>query len=262
MTRQAYYKHQHATQRRLLHEEIIVAAVLEIRERQPMLGGRKLHHLLSKKFADSELAMGRDQLYNLLRERKLLVPQRRNYRRTTQSYHRFRVYTNLIRDLVIHRILQVVVADITYIHTLEGFCYLALLTDACSRKIVGYDLSRSLSIEGSLRALQMMLQQAKPAASVGLIHHSDRGIQYCSDAYVELLHQHGAQISMTEEQHVYENAKAERVNGILKTEFMLGQKLSSFAVAKELVDESIYIYNHERPHLSLNYQTPAIRHAA
>ena len=260
MSRQAYYKHQHATQQHLLHEEIVLAAVLEIRERQPMLGGRKLHNLLSKKFTGSELAMGRDQLYNLLRERNLLVPRRHNYRRTTQSYHRFRVYTNLIRDLVIDRICQVVVADITYIHTLEGFCYLALLTDACSRKIVGYDLSQSLSIEGSLRALQMALQEAKH--TVGLIHHSDRGIQYCSDAYVELLHRHDAQISMTEQDHVFENAKAERVNGILKTEFMLGQKLSSFAVAKELVDESIYIYNHERPHLSLNYQTPAMRHAA
>jgi len=262
VTRQAYYKHQHATQQRLLHEEIVVAAVLEIRERQPMLGGRKLHHLLSKKFVGTELALGRDQLFNLLRERHLLVPRRRNYRRTTQSYHRFRIYTNLIRDLVIDRICQVVVADITYIDTFEGFCYLALLTDAYSRKIVGYDLSRSLSIEGSLRALQMALQNVKHRAPAGLIHHSDRGIQYCSDAYVELLHRHDAQISMTEKDHVFENAKAERVNGILKTEFLLGQKLSSFAVAKELVDESIYIYNHERPHMSLNYQTPAMRHAA
>lgn len=260
MTRQAYYKHQKATQKRVFQEELILSAVREIRQRQPMVGGRKLQRMLSEKFDETELSIGRDQLFKLLRHHDLLIARRRNYQRTTQSYHRFRTYKNLVSDVEINRIHQVFVADLTYIDTFEGFCYLALITDAHSRKIVGYDLSQSLSIEGSLRALGMALQEVKQPQ--GLIHHSDRGIQYCSDAYVELLRQHSVQISMTEEDHVFENAMAERVNGILKTEFLLGQKLSCFAVAKELVDESIHIYNHERLHMSLNYQTPAMRHAA
>jgi transposase InsO family protein len=137
---------------------------------------------------------------------------------------------------------------------------LALLTDAYSRKIVGYDVSRSLCFEGCLRALQMAL--APLSAPIQLIHHSDRGIQYCSHAYVDLLTTHGIQISMTEELHVYENAKAERVNGILKSEFLLGECLASIDLAEKMVKEAIQIYNNERLHLSLDYQTPARIHSA
>ena len=175
-----------------------------------------------------------------------------------EERHRLRKYGNLIRDLEINRPNQVHVADITYLETLEGFCYLALITDAYSRKIVGYDVSRSLTFEGSLRALQMALAQL--SGPIQLIHHSDRGIQYCCHAYVELLNKHGVQISMTEEQHVYENAKAERVNGILKSEFLLGDCLASIDLAERMVKDTIPIYNNERLHLSLNYQTPAMKH--
>ncbi|MDZ7821506.1 MAG: IS3 family transposase [Candidatus Marinimicrobia bacterium] len=160
----------------------------------------------------------------------------------------------MIKDLEIRRSAQVYVSDITYIHTLEGFIYLSLVTDHYSRKIVGYNLSESLSVEGSLKALKMSLKHVKNPQT--LIHHSDRGIQYCSKAYTDMLRNHGVSISMTEEDHVYENALAERVNGILKDEFYLGQTLRSKTIAHKLVRDSIRIYNQKRLHMALNYHTP------
>lgn len=254
MTRQAYYNRQKLTDRRALRNQLLVDEVREIRRRQPKVGGRKLHKMLMKNFKDTEMQIGRDCFFNLLREKNLLVPKNKNYVRTTYSSHRFRKYGNLVKDIEITGPNQAFASDITYIDTLDGFCYLALITDVYSRKIVGYDLSQSLSIEGSLRALNMALK--KIPFPEKLIHHSDRGIQYCSHAYVKLLESKGVKISMTEENHVYENALAERVNGILKTEFMLGEKLQSFEVAKELVKEAIQIYNNERLHMSIGYQTP------
>lgn len=164
------------------------------------------------------------------------------------------MYKNLVKNLNVTRINQVFVSDITYIRTLEGFIYLSLIIDLFSRKIVGYCLSESLGIEGCLTALQMALKGVKHPEN--LIHHSDRGIQYCSHAYVNLLDSKKVNISMTEENHVYENAVAERVNGILKTEFLLGETLTSKKIAQQLVAEAIQTYDEERPHMSLNYQTP------
>lgn len=204
------------------------------------------------------VCIGRDKLFNLLRDNKLLLRRRKNYVRTTNSYHRFRRYSNKIKDLHVYRPNQVFVADITYLQTSESYCYLALVTDLFSRKIVGYDLSRSLAVEGAQSALNMALKNV--AEPDRLIHHSDRGIQYCSYAYTDILEGKSAEISMTEENHVYENAVAERVNGILKTEFMLGEKLRSFKIAKELVKETIQIYNEERLHISLGYKTPDYRY--
>jgi len=199
-------------------------------------------------------------LNELLRAHGLLIVPRRRYIRTTLSYHRFRTYHNLIKDLEITAPNQVFVADITYRDTLEGFCYLALITDVYSRKIVGYSISQSLSIEFCLDALHQALKGVKNPSALN--HHSDRGIQYCSQAYVALLQKNQIKISMTEQNHVYENALAERVNGILKTEFLIGEKLASFAVAKELVHEAIKIYNEERPHMSIDYLTPQLKYAA
>jgi transposase InsO family protein len=153
------------------------------------------------------------------------------------------------------------VSDITYIATEDGFCYLSLITDVYSRKVVGYSLSQSLSIEGSLEALEKALASRTKKAQK-LIHHSDRGVQYCSHAYVHRLQDAGITISMTEENHVYENALAERVNGILKMELGLGEKLLSYSVAQKLVSEAIDIYNNERLHMSLDYITPEQKHAA
>jgi transposase InsO family protein len=214
--------------------------------------------MVNERLKPDGIEIGRDRLFALLRVHNLLIRRRRHPKQTTWSGHRLRKYGNLIRDLELNRPNQVYVADITYLETLEGFCYLALITDAYSRKIVGYDVSRTLCFEGSLRALQMALAQL--SGPIQLIHHSDRGIQYCSHAYVDLLMQHGIQISMTEELHVYENAKAERVNGILKSEFLLGECLVSIDLAEKMVKDAIEIYNNERLHLSLNYQTPAMKH--
>ena len=253
-SRQAFYKYQGRLAVQTEREQQIVDRVNEIRKDQPMLGTRKLQHKINSQDKTGHGSVGRDRLYTILRRRNLLIRPSKSYIKTTNSYHRFRVYKNLIKDIDLTAPDQVYVADITYIMTLEGFCYLSLLTDLYSRKIVGYCLSKDLGITGCLTALKMALKGVKHPET--LIHHSDRGIQYCSTAYVKLLNDNHIRISMTGENHVYENAVAERVNGILKHEFMLGERLVSFDVAKKLVAESIKIYNNERPHLSLNYRTP------
>ena len=172
---------------------MIIAEVKKFRKSQPRVGGRKIHKMLIA----SEIQIGRDKLFALLRKNRMLVVPKKKYVRTTNSYHRFRKYQNLIKDLKITAPNQVFVADITYLNTLEGFCYLALITDAYSRKIVGYDISKSLAFEGCQRALKMALKGVKEPEK--LIHHSDRGIQYCSSGYVQILQEYNVRISMTEE---------------------------------------------------------------
>ena len=230
--------------------------VQNIRKRQPQVGVKKIHRMLKAQ----DINFGRDRLFDILRENRLLSRQKKRYAKTTYSRHRFRKYKNLIRDIEPTGPNQIYVSDITYIDTLEGFCYLALVTDKYSRKIVGWDLSNSLSIDGARRALKMAISEAKDTE--GLIHHSDRGIQYCSHKYVEDLENRKIKISMTEENHCYENAIAERVNGILKTEFMLGERLNSHAIARNMVSEAVEIYNEERLHMNIDYQTPSQKHAA
>ena len=243
-----------------MKEQLLLKELLQIRRKQPRIGGRKLYRELKVFMISIGLQLGRDRFFDFLRVQRLLIERRRKYVRTTDSRHHLRTYRNLIKDLEIRSPNQVYVADITYIRTLRGFCYLSLITDACSRKIVGYNLSRSLSIEGSLDALKMAMRQS--AKLTGLIHHSDRGVQYCSYEYTRLLRNNNIKISMTEQNHVYENALAERVNGILKDEFLLGETLQSYEIARKMVKQAINIYNYERPHLSINYEKPAQRHAA
>jgi putative transposase len=255
ISRQAYYKQRQRQTRCQIQDETVLELVRSIRHRQPMVGTRKLHRMLSPRSP-----LGRDRLFALLRTAGLLVRRKRRYARTTNSAHRFHTYTNLIKDLELTRPEQVFVADITYLATRTGFSYLALLTDAFSRKIVGYDLSTSLSIEGSLRALRMALKTVKHPE--GLIHHSDRGLQYCSHAYVRLLQLHKASISMAAKGDVYENALAERVNGILKTEFFLDREFPSHQDALAAVNQAVEIYNKERLHMAINYLTPELKHAA
>ena len=259
-SRQAYYKRRNADYRQVLMEAIIIKQVLEIRRRQTKIGGRQLYHRIKPVLEEMQFKFGRDRFFDLLRRERLLIRRRKKYVKTTNSRHRFRKYGNLIKQLLIDKANQVYVADITYIRTLYGFCYLSLITDACSRKIVGYHLSLSLGIEGCLCALKKALRNLPEGAK--LIHHSDRGIQYCSDEYTGLLQKHHVKISMTEQDHVYENALAERVNGILKDEFMLGETLASYELARQMVAEAVDIYNNERPHQSLKYATPSMRHAA
>lgn len=256
-SRQGYYKHGRLEEKRVEEEKKVLGAVLEIRKRQPRVGTRKLQRMLNSR----GIEVGRDKLLEMLRKKGWLISRRKKYVRTTQSRHRFRVYRNEVRSLLLSRAEQVFVSDITYVSTQDGFVYLSLITDAYSRRIMGYCLSESLSIEGSLKALVMALRNRKDKR-VPLIHHSDRGIQYCSQAYVDLLKHNKVTISMTEDNHVYENALAERVNGILKEEFGLGETQVSYEVAKNFVDEAITIYNHERLHMALDYITPAQKHAA
>lgn len=207
---------------------------------------------------DQNEKVGRDKFFDLLRKHNLLVKRRRCYVRTTNSMHRFRVYKNLFKDNAPLRFNECWVADITYLRTQKGFVYLFLLTDAYSRKIVGWSVSESLSIEGGLIALKMALKQRDKR--LPLLHHSDRGIQYCSKAYVKLLDKNAVKISMTEENHCYENAMAERVNGILKEEFLLNSTFSSKTMCVESVKQAIYLYNEKRPHWSLNLKTPSEIH--
>ncbi|PQV44602.1 transposase InsO family protein [Jejuia pallidilutea] len=183
-----------------------------------------------------------------------LTLRKKTSSRTTNSYHRFYKYNNIIKDIDINRPNQVWVSDITYIRTVKGFCYLALITDMHSRKIVGYDLSDSLELNGCVRALKKAIYQAKDIKL--LIHHSDRGIQYCSNVYTRILKRKKVAISMTEENHCYENAIAERVNGILKDEFYLDQTFDNVTHAKRAAKNAINLYNEIRLHVSLDYKTP------
>lgn len=259
-SRQGYYKRRIVEKKRSEENDIVLKKVLEIRKRQPKVGARKLQKMVNACLNEEGQFIGRDRLFDLLRDKGLLVARKRNYRLTTNSNHWFLKYQNLIKDLDITRRNQVYVSDITYISTYDGFCYLSLITDVYSRKIVGYALSRSLSVEGSLKALKMALREVKAPGE--LTHHSDRGIQYCCTAYTSLLKKRGVKISMTEKDHVYENALAERVNGILKDEFILGSKIVSHRVAKKMVKEAVEIYNKERLHTSLDYMTPEQKYAA
>ena len=215
---------------------------------------RKLHHLLTPKFEKLGVQLGRDGLFHLLRDHGLLIASPKRGHKTTCANHRFYQYPNRITDLVVDRIHQVFVADITYLQTLDGFVYLALMTDLFSRKIVGFDVSDSLTVEGAIRACKMAIKPVRPLDT--LIHHSDRGIQYCCHAYTQLLHSRGIQLSMTQNGDVYQNAVAERVNGILKIDFFLNRTFRSIHQAMTHVKQSVLIYNTERPHLSLGYQTP------
>ena len=197
MTRDAYYKYLKRQAKRDANASRVVELVKEERKDQPRVGTRKLYKALGTTFKANEIKIGRDCLFDILREENMLVKKKRAYAKTTNSYHHFHKYNNLIKHLGITTPNQVWVSDITYIRTVKGFCYLALITDLYSRKIVGYDISDTLELTGCLRALQKALKQARPKA--GTIHHSDRGVQYCSHQYVDEMKKHKILISMTKE---------------------------------------------------------------
>lgn len=237
---------------------MIVQEVLAIRERQRRLGARKLYHKLGGFFREHGLEMGRDAFFELLRGYLLLVRKRRTRRpRTTLSYRGGRRYANLAREMEPAGANQLWVSDITYIRTELGFGYLSLITDAYSRKIVGYHLSEDLTAGGCVSALRMALA-ANPDRR-GLIHHSDRGTQYYSTRYMKTLGK-DIRVSMTEKSDPLENAIAERVNGILKQEF-LPEKCRNLLEARRTVAEAVSIYNNERPHSSIDMLTPAEAHS-
>ena len=239
---------------RLKLEQQIINIVRKKRKSLPREGVRKLIKSLDNEFTKASLKVGRDTLFNILRKHQMLTLRKKYSNRTTNSHHRFYKYNNIIKDMQVTKSNQVWVSDITYVRTVKGFCYLALITDMHSRKIVGYDLSDSLELKGCVRALNKAIYQAKNIKH--LIHHSDRGIQYCSNVYTQILKRNNINISMTEENHCYENAMAERVNGILKDEFYLDQTFTDVAHAKRATKNAINLYNEIRLHLSLDYKTP------
>jgi transposase InsO family protein len=254
-TRQAYYKNLRSNNEGVVDDCRILIHVGEIRKLMPRLGTRKLHYMLQEQGVD----ISRDRLFDLLRENKMLVHKRKKYTVTTNSKHWMKKYPNMIRGFKFDKPNQLWVSDITYIPIDNTHAYLSLITDACSRKILGYCLYNSLASEGSLKALEMAILDNTVSLN-GLIHHSDRGVQYCCKEYVELLKANNIRISMTENGDPYENALAERVNGILKDEWLSLEKFNNFEQAKERIDQVIKIYNEVRPHLSCGMKTPAQKH--
>jgi putative transposase len=257
-SRQAYYEQFNLKNDRQLEEIIVLKLVAEIRAEMPRIGTKKIHYMLCEKLEEHCIKMGRDRLYTLLGEHGYLLRYRRRKPYTTDSNHPYYKYPNLIKDLVLYRANQLWVSDITYIRLISKFAYLSIITDAYSRKIVGYSLFPTLHSEGVIDAFNMT--NIRRLGFLNLIHHSDRGVQYCSASYVELLTLNKIKISMTENGDPYENAIAERVNGILKTEFALCKTFQNFDEAKQAVDEAIRKYNELRPHASCDYMTPAVAH--
>ena len=263
LSRQAFYQGQRRHIQRECRAEVVVQWVRERRLRQPRLGTRKLHHLLGQSLGQSGTVMGRDALFDVLRNAGMLVPQKRAYHKTTDSHHRFRRHPNLLKagtqQVCATASEQVWVADITYLPTNDKFVYLSLVTDAYSRKIVGWHVHDSLQTEPVAQALKMALGTRQ--SDQRLVHHSDRDIQYCSSYYQGIHQRHGLMCSMTDGYDCYQNALAERVNGILKGELLL-QRPADLEQARRMVRESVQIYNAERPHLSLKMQTPDAVHRA
>jgi putative transposase len=260
MSRQSFYKQRRERRRRRVDEELVVSLVRRERLVQPRLGGRKLYGVLKNELEGAGVVIGRDRFFEVLRARNLLVPPLPPRScRTTFSRHSLPVFHNLITDLEATGPNMIWVSDITYIRTAEGFEHLVLMMDLFSRKIVGYHCGEKSDTAANLVALDQALRELPENRYP--IHHSDRGCQYCSHDYVEVLSDRGLPISMTEENHCYENAHAERLNGILKQEYGLGGRFGSRRQARRAVDQAIWVYNHQRPHGSLDNQVPANVHA-
>lgn len=255
ISRQAHYQKRGREAQRQQEELLILEMVRQIRRKHPRMGGRKLQVKLEPMMAAEGLQIGRDRLFDLLREADLLVKRRKSYRKTTIP-GLFRTL-NLLPGLTVSRPNQVWVSDITYLETEDQpFVYLFLLMDLYSRCIVGWHVAPSLATTGALQALQMAVQSARGASWESLIHHSDHGVQYTSHAYLDLLQQCQLRPSMGEVGNCYDNAFAERVIGTLKGEYALGMRLLDHDHALRLAGEAVHLYNAERPHLALNYAVP------
>jgi putative transposase len=256
-TAQAYYQHQSFIEKRTIREELLLQQVVYHRRQQPRIGARKLLVMMQPFISSHDIHIGRDVFYELLRVNGFLIRRKRSGARTTFSAHRFKKYADLVKDYTVSGADEVWVSDITYIHLYKGFAYLSLVTDAYSRKIMGYHVSRELTAGGCIKALQMALSSR--SGNTPLIHHSDRGVQYCSTEYVRLLIDNHCTISMTQSGDPRDNAIAERVNGILKQELLAGI-YPEFAGAAIAVKNAIAIYNQLRPHSSVDMLTPEQAH--
>lgn len=259
MSRQNYYARRRERQRRAVDGELVAGLVRRERQLQPRLGVRKLHYKLQGELAEAGVRLGRDRMFEELGQRDLLVPPLPAVQpRTTQSRHNLPVFKNLVAERVVEEPNEVWVSDLSYVRTQEGFLYLSLITDKYSRQIVGWHVAESLEALGCVRALEMALAVLPEGARP--IHHSDRGSQYCCHEYVERLEQRGLPVSMTQTNHCAENALAERMNGILKQEYGLGQEIATKAQGRAAARQAVWLYNTQRPHTALGYRTPAEVH--
>jgi len=263
-TKQAYYKQLHRAEITLAKEETIVGLITKQRKIWKRGSGRNLHKCLEPELARNQIKMGRDKFFELLRKKHLLMRPKRHSAKTTCSYHHFHKYKNLIQNIVPTRANQVWVSDITYLwlKQQDRFCYLSIITDLYSRKIVGHCVHEDLSVKGCIEALQQAIKSRHDNKPFGLTHHSDRGVQYCCNAYVRMLKRNKVNISMTQSGDPLENPVAERINKTIKEEFTLDRQISfcNVATAKTEIKKFIEFYNQQRPHRSVEWLTPNQAH--
>jgi putative transposase len=260
VSRQSYYQHNQQQQWLNVEQEMVIKRVKEIRQYHRFMGTRKLYELLQPFLLEHQIKIGRDALFDLLSEHKLLIRKRVRRIHTTQSYHMFHKWSNLIKNIELTEINQLWVSDITYWKVFsDTFLYISFITDAYSHKIIGYQIAETLQVVESVIALKRAILSSNWVGSnrpFQLIHHSDRGIQYCNPSYIRLIQENKIQISMTENGDPRENSIAERVNGIIKEEYLKTLRPTSLQQAKEMLENAIELYNNERPHLSLGMLTP------
>ena len=261
LTRQAYYQHFWQQEVTSIEESLVLSQVASIRSNHRVMGGRKLYEKLYPFFLEHQIKMGRDALFELLAKNNLLVKKRRRRFITTFSNHWLKKWPNLIRQMNVTRVNQLWVSDITYWKIGERYSYISLITDAYSHKIVGYHLAQTLESVETIKALTLALNNLPKQLQSTLIHHSDRGVQYCSENYVKLLQDNNIQISMTENGDPLENAIAERINGILKSEYLKYYQAGTLTEAIKVLDTAIKLYNQERPHFSISLLTPEQVHS-
>jgi len=259
LTRQAYYQSKNRVEKDLIEQEILLDKIGDIRKDHKRLGGRKLFFKLEAFMDEHNIKMGRDAFFDLLRDNKLLIKQRKRHHVTTNSNHWMKKYPHLIKDIEPIGPNHVWVSDITYWKTKGGHYYISFITDAYSRKIVGYHVADTMEAIESATALKMAIKTLKISAK-GLIHHSDRGSQYCSSMYVNILKKEGIKISMTENGDPLENAIAERINGIIKGEYLFDYLIKTLLNAKEVLKSVVKLYNEDRPHSSIGNAVPSKVH--
>ncbi|XOV95344.1 MAG: IS3 family transposase [Bacteroidota bacterium] len=255
VTRQSYYQHYWQQEASSFEDELIIKEVLRIRQTHRRMGGRKLYELLESYMLEHQIKMGRDALFDVLAANNLLVKRRKRRVYTTHSFHWLKKYPNQIRGFIPRKPNQLWVSDITYWKIEAAHLYISFVTDALSRKIVGYHVADTLEAIETIKALRMAIDDNHGSLE-DLIHHSDRGIQYCSSGYVSLLNKHKIIISMSENGDPLENPIAERVNGIIKNEYLNCYQVNTLHVARQLLDRVVEVYNCERPHMSLGNLTP------
>lgn len=254
-SRQYVYKQPKDAASKLQKQQAVKELVLAERKKMPRIGTRKIHYLISEKLEREGLKFGRDKLFELMRNHGLHIRPRRRYTQTTMSKHWLRKWPNIIKGRKAKAVDEIRVSDITYIKTMEGNCYLNMVTDQFSRKIIGHALADNMETASMIKALKMAIASRSQQQS-STIHHSDRGLQYCSNEYANLTESNNIQLSMTDNGDPYENALAERMNRTIKEEFGLDVLLKNKNQAQQLIEEGIFLYNNKRPHLALNMLTP------